>query len=89
VPTASETVPGYQVIHWYGMWGPKGIPKDIVLRWNKEVAKVLNTGVMKRQMQAEGLEPGAGPPEQLLSIIRPDVERWRKVITEAKIDRAG
>lgn len=89
VPTASEAVPGYQVIHWYGMWGPRGMPKDIVARWNKEVAKVLNSDLMKRQMQAEGLEPGGGPPEQLLDIIRPDVERWRKVIIEAKIDRAG
>ena len=35
VPTVSETVPGYEVTHWYGIWGPKGIPKDIVMRWNR------------------------------------------------------
>jgi tripartite-type tricarboxylate transporter receptor subunit TctC len=89
VQTVSETVPGYQVVHWYGMWGPKGMPKDIVARWNKEVAKVLLTNEMKIQMKGEGLEPGAGPPEQLLNIIRPDVEKWRKVIVEAKIPREG
>ena len=88
VPTASETVPGYEVVHWYGLWGPKGLPKNIVARWNQEVAKVLLTNEMQRQMKGEGLEPGGGPPEQLLNIIRPDVEKWRRVIREAKIERA-
>ena len=89
VATVSETVPGYQVVHWYGIWGPKGTPRDIVARWNKEVAKVLLTNEMRNQMKGEGLEPGAGPPEQLLNIIKPDVEKWRKVIVEAKIPREG
>ena len=89
VPTVSETVPGYQVVHWYGMWGPKGMPKNIVARWNKEVAKVLLAKEMKNRMKAEGLEAGGGPPEQLLNIIRPDVEKWRRVIKEAKIEREG
>ncbi len=89
VSTVNETVPGYQVVHWYGIWGPKGMPKDIVARWNKEVAKVLLTNEMKIQMKGEGLEPGAGPPEQLLNIIKPDVEKWRRVIIEAKIPREG
>jgi len=39
VPAVSETVPGYEANHWYGIWGPKGLPKDIIARWNKEAAK--------------------------------------------------
>ncbi|MGH8702932.1 MAG: tripartite tricarboxylate transporter substrate binding protein, partial [Burkholderiales bacterium] len=75
--------------HWYGIWGPKGLPGGIVARWNEEVAKVLLTDEMKRQLQAEGLEPGGGPPEELLKIIRRDVEKWRKVVKEANIPREG
>jgi tripartite-type tricarboxylate transporter receptor subunit TctC len=89
VPSISETVPGYEVNHWYGMWGPRGIPKSIVTRWNKEVAKVLTTDAMKRQMQGEGLETAAGPPEEFLTYVRRDVEKWRKVIKEAGIKQAG
>ena len=85
VPTVSETVPGYEVIHWYGIWGPKGIPKEIVLRWNREVAKVLNTDAMKRWMAQEGLEPAGGPPEEFRERVRSDVEKWKKVVKEAKI----
>jgi tripartite-type tricarboxylate transporter receptor subunit TctC len=89
VPTISETVPGFEVVHWYGIWGPKGLPGSIVTRWNREVAKVLLTDEMKRQMQGEGLEPGGGAPEELLKIIRRDVEKWRRVVKEAKIPREG
>jgi tripartite-type tricarboxylate transporter receptor subunit TctC len=90
VASIGEALPGFEVVHWYGIWGPKGLPKNIVARWNKEVAKVLLTDKMKRQMTSEGLEPGGGPPEQLLNVLRPAVEKWRKVVREAKLEeRAG
>jgi len=85
VPTVGETVPGYEVTHWYGMWGPKGLPKDIVTRWNQEVARVLRTDAMQKWLANEGLEPAGGPPEEFLERIRSDVEKWKKVVKEAKI----
>ena len=85
VPTVSETVPGYEVVHWYGLWGPKGLPRDIVALWNKEVARVLQTEEMKSRMAGEGLEAAGGPPEQLLNTVRRDVEKWRRVVKEVKI----
>jgi tripartite-type tricarboxylate transporter receptor subunit TctC len=89
VPSISESLPGFEVVHWYGMWAPKGTPKAIVAYWNKEVAKVLNTDQMKRQMGTEGLEAGGGPPQQLYDTIKPAVEKWRRVIKEARIQRAN
>ena len=85
VPTIGETVPGYESIHWYGVWGPKKLPKAIVARWNKEVAKVLQSKEMKIRLAAEGLEPAGGPPEQFMTVIRRDVEKWQRVVKEAKI----
>ena len=87
VAAIAETVPGYEVTHWYGIWGPKGLRPAIVERWNKEVAKVLTSEEMKKQMQGEGLELAAGPPEQLHQYIRKDVEKWRKVIKDGNIKR--
>jgi tripartite-type tricarboxylate transporter receptor subunit TctC len=87
VPTISETVPGFEVIHWYGIWGPKGIPEPIVARWNKEVARVLLMDEMKSRLKSEGLETAGGPPAELGETIRHDVEKWRRVIREAKIKR--
>jgi tripartite-type tricarboxylate transporter receptor subunit TctC len=87
VPAIGEALPGFEVVHWYGMWGPKGLPRDIVTRWNREVAKVLLSDKMKRQMRNEGLEPGGGPPEQFMKVLRPAVEKWQKVVREAKLDQ--
>ena len=85
VPTIGETVPGYDVTHWYGMWGPKGIPREIAMRWNREVARVLNTDTMKSWLAREGLELAGGPPEEFFDRIRSDTAKWKKVVKEAKI----
>ena len=89
VPSVGETVPGFDVPHWYAIWGPKGIPKDIVALWNREVSKVLLSEEMTKQMRAEGLETAGGPPEQLLGVLKPTIERWRRVVKEAQMERSG
>jgi len=85
VPTISETVPGFEVTHWYGIWGPRGLPKAVVARWNQEVSKVLVTDEMRARTNAEGLDAGGGPPEALGAIIKRDVEKWRRTVKEANI----
>jgi tripartite-type tricarboxylate transporter receptor subunit TctC len=89
VPPISDTVKGFQVIHWYGFWGPKGLPKRIVTLWNRETAKAMRTDEMKKRLQAEGLDLAAGPPEEFYKVIRDDVTKWRRVVKEAKIEVAG
>ena len=89
VPSIGESVPGFDVPHWYAIWGPKGIPKDIVGRWNSDVSKLLRTDEMSKQMRAEGLEPAGGPPAEFYDVLKPAVERWRRVVKEAKIQFAG
>ena len=85
VPTIGETVPGFEVVHWYGLWGPKGLPKDIVMRWNREVAKVLHTDKVEKWLEEQGLEPAGGPPEEYVNRLRIDVDKWKKVVKEAHI----
>jgi tripartite-type tricarboxylate transporter receptor subunit TctC len=89
VPTISESLPGFEVIHWYGMWGPKGMPGPVVSRWNQEVARVVRSDSMSARLRSEGLDAAGGPPQQLEEIIRRDVLKWRRVIQEAKIPREG
>jgi tripartite-type tricarboxylate transporter receptor subunit TctC len=85
VPTIGETVPGFEVVHWYGLWGPKGIPHEIVARLNKEFATVLGTSAMKKWFANEGMDPAGGPPEQFRQRIKNDVEKWKKLVKEAHI----
>ncbi len=89
VPTIGETVPGYEVIHWYGIWGPKGLPDNVVGLWNREVARILKTDAMQTWFAREGMEPAGGPPDQFRDRIRSDAEKWKRVVREAKIPVAG
>jgi tripartite-type tricarboxylate transporter receptor subunit TctC len=85
VPSISETVPGFDVTHWYGIWGPKGLPKDIVTLWNREVAKVVKTAAVQKWMEDQGLEVAGGPPEEYAERLKVDVAKWKRVVKEAKI----
>ncbi len=85
MPTIAETVPGYEAILWYACWGPKNLPKEIVTRWNKEIARAINLPDMKERMAGEGLDAAGGPPEQLRDVLRRDVPKWAKVVKEANV----
>ncbi len=85
VPAIGETVKDYEAVLWYGLWGPKGIPKPVIARWNSEVARILKTPEMQKRMAGDGVEPAGGPPEQFLNAIARDVEKWKKVVKAANI----
>jgi len=67
------------------VFGPKGLPKDIVNVWNSGIEQSLRTKEMQDRMASEGIDPLGGPPERFRSAIRRDVEKWRKVVAQAKI----
>jgi tripartite-type tricarboxylate transporter receptor subunit TctC len=85
VGSIGEAVPGFEVVHWYGMWAPKGTPKPIINRWNEIVAKLLATEAMKKSTQAEGLDAAGGPPSEFHQRLRTDIGKWRKVVAQANI----
>jgi tripartite-type tricarboxylate transporter receptor subunit TctC len=89
VPSLGETVPGYDVTHWYGVWGPHGMPRNIVVRLNSVLAQVLHKPEMAERLKVEGLELAAGPPEQFASVVSSDVRKWKAVIKEAKLGAAS
>ena len=89
VPTVGETVHGFEAVHWYGLWGPKGLPRDIVMLWNREVAKVLHKDTVAKWLEDQGLETAGGPPEEYANRLRIDVDKWKRVVKEAKIVISG
>mgnify|MGYP003333936206 CR=1 FL=1 len=85
MPALAETFPGFQVSSWYGCWGPKHLPRDIVSRWNSVIAKTLATPVMRERMTAEGLDAIGGPPERLRERLKDEVPKLNKVVKAANI----
>lgn len=86
LPTVAESgVPGYDVILWHGLVGPKGMPKAVVDRLNSEAAQILKSKAMEDLLAADGVTPAGGTPEQFQTLIKSDIERWRKVVERAHI----
>ncbi len=85
MPTVAETVPGYEAVLWYACWGPKNLPKEIVTRWNTEIAKAIKAPDMQERMAGEGLDPAGGPPEQFRNVLKRDVPKWARVVKEAHV----
>ncbi len=86
VPTVAEAgYPAYEVINWHGLVGPKGLPKDIVARLNREVNEALKSKEVEKILASDGLEPAGGSAEELASIIRNEIGRWSQVVKRAGV----
>jgi tripartite-type tricarboxylate transporter receptor subunit TctC len=85
IPTIAETVPGYEATLWYGVWGPKGLPKNVVTLWNSELRKAAQLPDVKQRFVAEGIEPVDGPPEVFRTVVQRDVAKWIDVVKKANI----
>ena len=85
LPAVGEFVPGYQNTAWHGVWGPAGIPKDIVARLNQSIVRILKTPSVQERLRADGREPTYSTPEEFGRIIERDVAKWKKVVQLANI----
>jgi len=86
VPTVAESgVPGYEVVLWHGLIGPKGLPGPIVERINRDVTKVLGLQETAAQLQTDGVAPAGGSAAQFGAQIRKEIGMWRKVAADANV----
>jgi tripartite-type tricarboxylate transporter receptor subunit TctC len=86
VPTLSEGgVAGFETGMWQGVVAPTATPRDIVRKLSAEIVKVVRTQDMKERMDKIGFEPVGSTPEQFDAHIRAEVQKWAKVIRDARI----
>jgi tripartite-type tricarboxylate transporter receptor subunit TctC len=86
VPAIAETVPGYTAISWFALFGPPGMPTDVVAKVGSEVQKTFGDPDVKNNfLDKEYFESIAGSPKELAARLRTEEPKWRKLITEAHI----
>jgi tripartite-type tricarboxylate transporter receptor subunit TctC len=86
VPTIAEAgVPGYESSTWYGVLGPKAMPRPVVMKLNRDIVAVLNVPELRERLQNEGAEPVGNTPEQFGDFIRTEIVKWAKVFKAAGI----
>jgi tripartite-type tricarboxylate transporter receptor subunit TctC len=85
VPAISETVPGYRVESWYGIYAPAGTPPDVIAKLNAVIGKVARSDEFRKRVEPEGLVISAGAPAELDDFVRTEEALWRKIVTENNI----
>jgi tripartite-type tricarboxylate transporter receptor subunit TctC len=85
LPTVAETVPGYEMSTWYGLWGPPRLPASLAARMQDSVARVLATPEARARFLAMGAEPIGSTPEAFSRFVREEYDRFGRLIRDADI----
>jgi tripartite-type tricarboxylate transporter receptor subunit TctC len=84
VPTVSEAaLPGFEVTSWYGVFGPAGLPGDIVVKLNSEIGSAVTAPDVKERLAALGAEPSVKAPDQFARYVRQEITKWAKVVKDS------
>jgi tripartite-type tricarboxylate transporter receptor subunit TctC len=88
LPAIAETVPGYEVVNWFGIMAPAGTPPAIVARINKDFNDALSAQKLREQLAAQGADATGGTSAEFAKIVRADFAKWAKVVkaSGAKVD---
>jgi tripartite-type tricarboxylate transporter receptor subunit TctC len=85
VPTIGETVPGYALDPWLGLFVPARTPQEVVMKIHGEVVKILGSPDLKGRLGPQGIELVTNSPADFAKFIREDNAKWGKLIKEAGI----
>ncbi len=70
LPTMDATVKGFDITSWQGYFGPANMPKDIVVKLNAEIRKVIERPDIKSQLAERGMEAFSGTPEEFDAFLK-------------------
>lgn len=86
VPTLAESgFKNFEVLEWNGFFVPKGTPKEVVARLNKEVQKAVNDPATRKRLEELGLDPVGNSPEEFSKFIQSEMSRWESLVKSNKI----
>lgn len=84
VPVMKEAgMDDFEVSAWFGVWAPAKTPKEVVTKLNQAILKIINSPDVKAKLQAQGIDPVAGSPEDLLKLNQAELARWAKAVQQA------
>ncbi len=86
VPTVAESgVPGYEFTGWMGLLAPAATPRAVIARLHAEAARIVHLPDVKARFVIDAADPVGGTPEQFAAFLQSEIERWRKVVKQARI----
>ena len=85
IPTVAETLPGFESVTWFGVYGPKGLPTELVGKVNQAVNAALADNEVKERFSRLGAEPAGGSPQAFAAMVVADTQKWKKIIADRRI----
>ena len=88
LPTVAETLPGFEVNNWIGLFAPAGTPTPIVQRWNAEVLRIMQLAEIQARLPVEGARFAPNSPEQFAQFVKSEIAKWASVVkaSGARVD---
>lgn len=86
VPTLDEQgLKGFDVGNWFGIYGPRGTPAEVVQKVNAAYNAALKDPELQKKMALLGATPTGGTPQQMAAIVSAETEKWRRLIAQRKL----
>jgi tripartite-type tricarboxylate transporter receptor subunit TctC len=86
LPTIAEAaLPGYSVTNWIGFFAPAGTPRDVVVKLNAEVVRVMQAPEIQKRLLNEGAKFTPWTPDEFAGFVKSEIAKWAKVVKEAGI----
>jgi tripartite-type tricarboxylate transporter receptor subunit TctC len=86
VPTLDESgLKGFEAVAWNGLTAPAKTPREIIMKIDAEVIKIVNSPELKERLKADGSDPVGSSPEQYAAFLRNEIAKWAKVIKFANV----
>ena len=85
LPTVAETVPGFSVESWWGVFAPATTPQPVVNRLNAEIRGIVSSPEMRGVFDKEGVDPASMTAGEFTGFVRSDIDKWRDVARKLKI----
>jgi tripartite-type tricarboxylate transporter receptor subunit TctC len=86
IPTIAESgYPGFETRTWYGLFGPAGMPADIVRKLHADVERALRIPQIANGLITQGWDITTSPPEQFSVVLPSELDRWSAVVKRAGI----
>lgn len=80
IPTIGETLPGYALSSWLGLFAPAGTPPAIVDRLNGAALDALKSREVKERLDAQGFDVITSTPAAFAKVVRDDLEKWGRIV---------
>ena len=85
LPAIAQDVAGFDMTNWYGLLVAGGTPRDIIVKLQQEVARVLNLPELKERLAGEGMTIVASTPVQFVEFLAVETAKYNRIIQSAGI----